>query len=351
MSRPLIVIADREEEYVLVLEKRIISEINKEMDLEIITDPEYCMSFFSLPKTAEIVLISEELYDEAELRKHNISHLFVLTENPGDLDIQGAETVNRYASDLEIFNQIVRQSRDILFETSGGEKETRVISFFAAGGGTGKTSLSLGLAKALSDRYHRVLYINAESIQSFGYYMANSEDYFPEEGYRVLRDNSGGLYAGIKAYLRSNGFSYLPPMMSSLDSRNLSSDVFVDIINQAKATNEYDYIIVDVESGYSEERLRLLEISTNTVLVVNPDEMSATKMLFLENNASIVDRDRYICVCNRCKKDEADADLKLRSMNTVIQSMVFEAEEPLRTLDDLAKHSGMEILAQVFVNK
>ncbi len=350
MSKPLVIIADLDEDYLLAIEKKILKEIGNQIELEVITDAEYFAEFISVPKTAEILLVGEDLYT-SELKKHNLSHIFILTEEvrraeEGTTTELLAEDVNRYASTNEIYNQIIRYSRDSILQDAGVNKETRVIAFYSAIGGTGKTALSMGLAKSLADKYHRVLYINTESVQSFGFYLPQRDMCLPEEGYRSIRSARTAVYSNLKAFLQCDGFYFVPPMLSSLDARNLSYDIYKNLIVEAKQSRDFDYIVVDIEAGYSNQRIDLMAIADKVLFVVLPDAISATKMHFLEQNISISDKDKYICVCNRCKKGDMDMERNLSAMSIVVQEMVYEAEETPHSISELAELKGMKALVQ-----
>lgn len=350
MSKPVVIIADKDEEYLIAIEKKILREIGSQIDIEVLTEEEYFNDFFSEPKTAELIIIGEELFTR-DLLKHNISHIFILSEKEQELTDGNtielsAEYVNRYASTNEIYNQIIRFSRDKLFQDSMKNAETQIIAFYSACGGTGKTGLSLGLAKCLADKYLRVLYVSTESVQSFGYYLTHRDEYLGEDGYRAIRSAGRDVYRNLKDYLSCEGFDYIPPMLSSLEARNISSDIYRFFIQGAKDSKDYDYIIVDVESGYSDFRLDLLGLADRVYLTVLPTGISVAKMRFLERNVSLNDKEKYVCVCNRCKQNDEEMSKRFSSMNTSIQELIFEGEVEPHNIDELKKLPGMQALVQ-----
>lgn len=350
MSKPLVIIADQDEDYLLAIEKKLLKEIGKQIELEVITDVNYYEQYFSESKTAEIIIVGEDLFTR-DLLKHNISHVFILAETGQDLHDGNtmelnAEYVNRYASTNEIYNQIVRFSRDKLLQDNMQKKETQVVAFYSACGGTGKTALSLGLAKCLADKYLRVLYVSAESVQSFGYYLTLHGECLGEEGYRAIRSAGKNVYSNLKEYLRCEGFDYIPPMLSSLDARNISCDIYKFFVQEAKESKDYDFIILDVEAGYSNGRLELLSLADKVYITVLPTGVSVTKMQFLEQNISLADKDKYICVCNRCRQKDENMNHYFEAMNTSIQEMVFEAEREPKNIEELKELVGMQALVQ-----
>ena len=79
MSRPRIIIADTDVNYIQSLQLKFIEEFFEKIDLEIITEREYFDELFSVPQKAEILVVSEDLY-ESSLQRHNISKVFLMVE-------------------------------------------------------------------------------------------------------------------------------------------------------------------------------------------------------------------------------------------------------------------------------
>ena len=79
----------------------------------------------------------------------------------------------KYTSIKEIFNEITGKSADVLNLKREYKQETEVVLFYSASGGTGKTTLAIGVAASLTKNYKRVLYVNAARLQSFYHFLEN----------------------------------------------------------------------------------------------------------------------------------------------------------------------------------
>ena len=79
--------ADTDESYVIPLQKKFAELFADKIDLEIITDKDYFNQLFSLSQHADILLVSDTLYNSG-LKKHDIRHLMILSEHyePGQTD-------------------------------------------------------------------------------------------------------------------------------------------------------------------------------------------------------------------------------------------------------------------------
>ena len=142
MPRPRVIIADEDSDYIIPLQLKFVKEFFNQIDLEIVTDRQYFLELFSKPQKAEILILSEGLYDSS-LQKHNIGCIFVMTEQN---EQSGTEELNidklyKYTSVKEIFNEIVGKSKGVFRLESDEKQETQIILVTSASGGTGKTKI------------------------------------------------------------------------------------------------------------------------------------------------------------------------------------------------------------------
>lgn len=350
MSKPIIVIADTDVNYIAALETKFLRTLDGKVQLEIITDAAYFQEYFATPKTAEIVVAAQGLYTR-ELHRHNIANLFVLTEEEelGSTAELAVNHIYKYTAMKEIFNELTYRSRDRLYGEEHASKETTVIGLYSAIGGAGKTSLGIGLAECLAQNHQRVLYINTESVQSFAYYLEDHSD-MKMDGYRAIRDDRNHVYHNIRHFLRTEGFSYVPPFGATLDALNLDSGIFVNLVRTAKESRDFDYIIVDIESGYSRVGVELLEQSDKVLMVMRQDELSLYKTEYILRNLDVHDREKYLFICNQYKENKENAyngsDLQKRFP---LNEYVEYAEEPIIHARQLGKLNGIQKLAYMFI--
>ncbi len=349
MSKPLVVIADTDENYLMPLEYKFLETLGDKIELEIISDRAYYEEFFSAPRTAEIVAVSEKLYSR-ELLKHNINSLFVLAEenDAGSTAELSVSKIFKYTGVKEIFNELIYRSRDSLFDDSS-EKETKIITLYSAIGGSGKTSMGLGLASCLAQNHRRVLYVNTETIQGFSYYLADKTG-MPNEGVRAIREDKQHVYNNVKYFIRKEGFAYVPPFAAALDALNLEKSIYLNLIKNAKASKEYDFIIVDVEAGYDKEKMDFLQLADKAAIVLLQDEFSVYKTEYLLHNIDLHDREKYLFICNCFQEEKENAYVnsqmqKKFSMNEYVEY----ASEPIRNIKELSMLKGIQKLAYMFI--
>lgn len=155
MAKSRIIIADTDINYILPLQLKFAEDYFEQVDLEIITDRDYFAALFATPQKADILVVSETLYDVSLLR-HDIGSIFLMTErfDSGKTAELRVNQIYKYTSIKEIFNEITGKSPVV---TAGGKGagQTQVILVYSAGGGTGKTTVSMGIAAALTQNYKK----------------------------------------------------------------------------------------------------------------------------------------------------------------------------------------------------
>lgn len=227
MARPRIILADTDSSYLMSIQLKFIEEFYEKIDLEIITDRQYFDSLFVSPQKAEILIVSENLYDNT-LQKHNIAKVFVMTEQDEEegTDDLNIDKIYKYTSIKEIFNEIVGKSEAVLNIDNSGKKDPQIIVVTSAAGGVGKTTIAMGLSACLAKDYRKVLYMNCDHLQGYLLLVKNQTVISNNEIYAKMIRNKGIIYNDIKHVIRNEIFSYLPPFKASLMSLGISADVF-----------------------------------------------------------------------------------------------------------------------------
>lgn len=308
MPKPRVIIADEDTGYIVPLQFKFVKDFFNKIDLEIITEKEYFEQLFSRPQRAEILIVSDELYDSS-LQRHNISHVFVMTE---DYEEGGTEDLNidklfKYTSIKEIFNEIVGKSAGTLNLESVEKKETQMILVTSANGGAGKTTISMGISACLSKNYKRVLYLNASRLQCFQHMFDNNTALSSPEIYTKLASSTEQIYADIKHTVRKEAFSYLPAFKAALMSVGLKYSVYEKIALSAKKSGDYDFIIIDAESTFDEDKTKLLDLADKVLVVMEQSANSLQAANAFISNINGTDSDKYVFVCNKFEKEGYNA--------------------------------------------
>lgn len=345
MARPRIIIADTDINYIMPIQLKFVEEFFEMIDLEIISDGRYFEEVFSSPQTADILIVSEELYEES-LKRHNIGSIFLMTEQYDEkqTDDLNINQIFKYTSIKEIFNVITGKSANALNLQSGGKSESRIFMVYSASGGTGKTTVAMGLATCLTKNYKRVLYINAECLQSFQRLLDNPTPIAASDIYVKLGNPTENIYSDISHVIRKEIFSYLPPFKSALMSLGLEYSVFSHIVRAAKKSGDYDFIIVDADSSFDEEKARMMDVADKVIIVTDQTYAAVYAANTLASSINGLNTEKYVFLCNNFDKERDNA---LITSNITVRFTVSEYIDHIPHYDqirceDLGKCSGMQ---------
>lgn len=219
MAKQVIIIADTDEKFVASLELKFIEELDENTELEIITDRDYFNEYFLSPKSAQAIVVDEDLYTP-ELKRHNVNKIFVLSESNDDGGTEDLEIekIFKYSSPKEIYKQVISQGN--IGTSNSSEKETVMALVYSACGGVGKSTVALGVSEALAKSFNKVLYINAQRINSFQHMLMNQAT-IPNSSVSDFSDSSSNIYGRISHIIRNENFDYLPPFGMAIASLGL----------------------------------------------------------------------------------------------------------------------------------
>lgn len=308
MVKSRVIIADTDANYIIPLQLKFVKDFFDRIDLEIITDKNYFSEFFMKPQKADILIISEDLYDMS-LQRHNIGNIFLMMEQYEEGDTAELNVIRlfKYTSIKEIFNEIVSQGANALNVESREKKDTQIILVTSANGGAGKTTVAMGISACLTQNYKRVLYINADRLQSFQYMLNNQTTIISQEIYTKLSNPNEQIYSDIKHVIRKEIFSYLPAFKAALMSVGLKYSIYEKIALSAKKSNDYDFIVIDAESTFDEDKTRLLDIADKVIVVAEQSINAVNAVNALVSNINGTSSDKYVFVCNKFDKESYNA--------------------------------------------
>lgn len=115
MAKSRVIIADLDSSYIIPLQAKFAEDFYNQVEIDIITEPEYFKSFFAKPQKAELLIVSEGLYDE-HLQMHHIGKIFLMTERDQKVEENELNVVRlfKYTSIKEIFSEIIGECQELL---------------------------------------------------------------------------------------------------------------------------------------------------------------------------------------------------------------------------------------------
>lgn len=345
MAKPRIIIADTDSSYIIPLQLRFVEEFFEKIDLEIITERDFFESTFVSPQRVDLLIVSEDLYDTS-LQKHNIGKIFLMMEQyeEDQTDELNINRIFKYTSINEIFNEIIGKSTNVLKVDAGKKTEPQIVVVYSAAGGVGKTTVALGMATCLTQNYKKVLYMNASWLQSFQRMLGNQTAISTSDIYAKLSKTSETIYTDIKHVLRKEIFTYLPPFKASLVSLGLKYSIYEKLALAAKKSNEYDFIVIDADSEFDDEKAALIGVADKVVIVTTQAAASVYATNILVSNINGVNSDKYVFVCNDfdSEKDNALIAPPMNPRFTVSEYIEHIPHYDSLKAEDLAKSNGIK---------
>lgn len=306
MAKPVVVLADLDEDYVGPLECKLLKELRETVTLEVITSQEYFDSYFSMPHDTEVLLISSDLYSDV-LEKQNIEKLIVLTEERDFIETGNlhADYVYKYINLSHIFDKIINSCESLRPRTLD-QRDSEVLLFFSPVGGSGKTTTAIATASYFQETYKRVLFLNAEYIQTFKCLLPNGKN-APNSIVNTIARMNDASFKELLDYIESDCFDYFPPLRAGLVTFGLEFEFFARLIETVKESNKYDYIIVDTDSVFNDDKTDLFNLADKVIVTLTQDRLSLFKAESFLDNLDSADREKYHFVCNKYKSEEDNA--------------------------------------------
>lgn len=352
MEKPRILIADTDANYVIPLQMKFVEELFDQVELEIITDRSYFAQLFSSPQKVDILIISEDLYSKA-LHRHNIGRVFLMVERQEDGSTAELNVVRlyKYTSIKKIYSEIAGISADTLDINSASKKEPQIITISSACGGAGKTTVALGISACLARQYKRVLYIGADRLQSFQRLLENPASISSTDVYSSLNSDTRNAYAAVKHVIRKEGFSYLPPFRVALLSMGLQYSVFERIAVAARDSEEYDYVIVDTDTAFDEDKAHLMNISDKVIVVTRQTANAVYATNLLVENINAMNSEKFLFVCNDFDRSRenvlVNSDMQVKF--TPSEYIVHMEDYDEMKCADFAKSNSMQKIAVLVI--
>lgn len=302
-----IMIADRDNKYCLILQSWFLENYGELVDLEVITDVDYYRSVFETRHEINLLLVSRDFYNAFSPGEF-AGKVIVLEESNSHLQSDSVNnlSVDKYADTELIFRTVANYINTGAVENNGKKITTKLVLVTSASGGVGKTTIALGLCSSLSRMGKRVLYMDAEYLQTFGLYLEDGAPIADDSFYEIFESGQPIQFGHMKRVIRKQGFFYLPPLRKPLISIDRDISVFTDMMRTALASKEYDYVLVDSGKEYSVDKARWMSMSDVVVLVTEHDARCKTDYQMLRQEIVDFTPSKYYMICNKVENDIVD---------------------------------------------
>lgn len=348
MAKINIALADSDELYLNHLSNYLMEHVNT-LEVFAFSTKESLIKFIGdKSNKIDIIAFTEELMDEA-VKSADVPAKVLLSDGTFS-ELEEFKSVNKYQKAEKFVKDILliyAERTGRVEAVSNGNKNTKTVGFYSPIGGSGKTTLALSTAQILASQGKRVFYLNAEKINS-------TVDVLNKAGSGSLSDlylavKTKGANIGIKImankYTDTNsGISYINPAESSLEINEITADEFRRLLTEFENLSEFDYVIVDYDSEFSKEKIKLLEKCDVIVAPFTPENTSLTKAKVFIKELGMYDelkeiKQKTVFVLNKTV-EQSNAIVQASGVTTACEIKAGIAMSPrLSDISDIL-HSG-----------
>ncbi|MCR4441964.1 MAG: hypothetical protein QHH10_07215 [Peptococcaceae bacterium] len=283
MARIHVVIADKDEEYSGSLVDFLLSHYSSRFEVTSFNEDSFLRDYLEKKKESVDLLLLGPGFT-LEKRDWDGAGVVVFLAGEEPLPENEKETIFKYQCGERLVNQIMdiyaRKNSKFSFPP-GGSKKTRVVAFYSAAGGTGKTTLAVGSSLHSAWEGKSVFYLNLEMTPSTELFFSGEQGCSLSNVLFFLRKGGGDLAHKVDGARCEdcfhNGIYFFKPHASALDLKeNLASELRL-LVNILGLTRRYDRIFVDMSACLDSNNLAVLEACDEIMMVVTGDVVQAKK--------------------------------------------------------------------------
>lgn len=303
---------DDDENYVRVLEKKILMELYKEVEVYTITNEKYRKEYLSEFRNLDIVIIDETLYDETIL-KHQVAYTIVLERSKKverRLVKEKELHVYKYQSVKEIYDSIYRMIGNYLGKERSSREKAEVLCIYSPIGGCGKTTAALGICNILGKKGKKVLYLDWEAIQSYKEVFEINQ-YLDDKVVYKIKNKKFDALTEEEVIGKQKYFDYLFPFQDMMLSWELLGEEFLYFIGFCKEKFFYDYIVIDTSCEFNYIKSKLFSGADKVIVVVEQSLNASHKMNSFFTHLDCSDSGKFKFLCNKYKEQEENCISKI----------------------------------------
>ena len=231
----------------------------------------------------DILLVSDDLYEYASsifYKKIAVLSSGMHNSNKG-LAIYKYKNANSIVGDL-----LGLLDSNVSVDSCRQGCTTSIIMIHSAVGGSGKTMLSLLLAKTFANQANRVFYLNLESCQSTNLFLKGQNNGNFAQVLYYLKNGDINLASRVRTLRsidESTSIFYFEPSENIMDNADLNTNDINMLIKAIKESDDYDFIIIDSPSTINSSTVALLEASNRVVCITNETQICLHKTQILFN--------------------------------------------------------------------
>lgn len=344
MARLNVVIADDDKQYLNRL-VGYITEKNNNFNISCFTEKGSLLKYISEQlNKIHILILSEKMYSE-EIKKTRIDLTLVFDDGMGG-GLPGIKSINKYQSATEFINTILMEYSEATGDMDTIKNDmvdsTGVIGVYSPVGGCGKTTLAVLLSKGLAAYGKKVLYLNYEGVSSAAQIFKGTGRHNMSEVFLAAKTKKANVALKVmqcKETDSESGIDFIAPPECATEYGEMLPSELRRIVAEVKAAEQFDFVVVDMNSGYNNDVLEVMEECDKLLVPFNMTDTAVCKMNIFADEIRMNERfdsivGKMIGIENRSSRITAEGFGEIVTGECVPDSAV------LRSISDLLYSSN-----------
>lgn len=325
MAKINIVLADSDELYLNHLSNYLMEHVNTLEVFAFSTKDSLIKFIGDKTNKIDVIAFTEDLMD-GTIKVADIPAKILLSDGTFS-ELEEFESVNKYQKAENFVKDILliyAEKTGRVEAVSTGDKDTKIIGFYSPAGGSGKTTLALSCAQILAGQGKRVFYLNGEKINSTVEVLNKADSGSLSDLYLTVKTKGANISLRIMANKYTDtdsGISYINPAESSLEINEMLPEEFRKLLTEFENLGEFDYVIVDFDSEFSKEKIKMLDKCDVIIAPITPENTPLAKAKLFIKELGMYDelkelKEKIVFVLNK----------SVAQSNTVVQASGIMSE-------------------------
>lgn len=262
------------------------------------------------------ILLFDEHFEDKYINSCPVS-IAMIKDKAHIIENKFPHKIYKYETADILLNQALFQYEKIMNKRMEAlEKESKLIGFFSASGGTGKTTMALSVSRILSLYHKKVLYLSFEEIPSICVYIEENhhKKTISDFLYQFFMKEKESVVHVIKDYLITDRWG-VETFVSNINYYNLLQLDHEDIkifLNFLCRYTDYDYICLDISNPFQAQNNTALSLCHKLYYVLNQNEMALYKYKKYDDHIKASGEMNYLAdaymIMNRYRQTGYEAD-------------------------------------------
>ena len=220
--------------------------------------------------------------DPEELPKNCAFAYFVSSAQIDNL--RGQKTICKFQKAELIYREMLSLYADVSEVVIGvgnnGEKNTLILAFMSASGGTGSSTAAAACAKRLAKANKKVLYLNLEQFGSANDFFEAGGTFDLSDVIFAIKSNKTNLSMKLESIVKHDvsGVFFFDSCRMAFDVMEINPDDMHRLLEELKALEKYDYIVMDMDFSFNKREVEVMKQAFRIVFVSSGTDIANNKL-------------------------------------------------------------------------